>query len=126
MKKKKYAHIKKAERLEIAILLDKEYSIRDIAKTLKRGIGTISEEINNNSTLGIYDPHKADVKAWSKRKYSKYQGMKIRENDELLSYVEKRLKKDWSPEQIAGRLKEIDKHIDYASYEAIYKYIESV
>jgi IS30 family transposase len=33
---KKYTHIKKAERLEIAILLEKRYSIREIAKAMKR------------------------------------------------------------------------------------------
>ena len=126
MKKKKYTHIKKTERLEIAILLNKKYSIRSIAKVLGRSPGSISEEIKNNSVYGIYNPHKANAKARNKRRYSKYQGMKIREDNELLSYVEKKLKKDWSPEQIAGRLKKIDKYIGYASYNAIYKYIDSI
>jgi len=48
--KKKYSHIKKAERLEIAILLKRGYSIRDIAKASKRkrsGRKNKTEEASN-------------------------------------------------------------------------------
>ncbi len=126
MKQQKYHHIKKAERLEIAILLEKGYKIREIARVLKRSPGTISEEINNNSVKGKYDPHKAQHKAYVKRKYSKYQGMKVVEDSQLRSYVEEKLTKDWSPEQIAGRLREVDRNIKYASRGAIYKFVYSV
>jgi len=126
-KKKKYSHIKKAERLEIAILLNKGYGKREIARVLKRSPGTISEEIKNNSTNGTYDPVKANHKSYVKRKYSKYHGMKIAKNKQLRNYVEEKIgKKDWSPEQIAGRLKEVDVHIKYAGTKAIYKFVYSV
>ncbi len=125
-KKTKYTHIKKAERLEIAILLDRGCGVREIARALRRGVGTISEEINNNSVEGKYDPHKADHKAYVKRKYSKYQGMKVVGDNQLWSYVEEKLKEEWSPEEIAGRLKEVDRHIKYASRGAIYKFVYSV
>jgi IS30 family transposase len=94
MKKQKYHHIKKAERLEIAILLNKGYSYKDIAKVLKRSPNTISREIKENSVNGEYDPHKANHKAYVKRKYSKYQGMKIVEDNQLRSYIEEKLKED--------------------------------
>lgn len=122
----KYSHIKKAERLEISILLKKNYGIRDIARALGKNPSTISREILRNSVNGVYDPHKADHNAYVKRKYSKYQGMKIENNNQLGDYVGQKLKRDWSPEQIAGRLKNIDTHIKYASRGAIYKYIFSV
>ena len=61
-----------------------------------------------------------------RRANSKYQGMKIRDSKELEEYVIAKLRDDWSPEQIAGRLKEIDTHLPYASFRAIYKYIKSV
>lgn len=127
MKKKKYEHIKKAERLEIAMLRDKErYSLRDIANILKRNVSTVSREIRFNSVNGCYDPNRASHKAYVKRKYSKYQGMKVVENSGLREYVEKNIRNDWSPEQIAGRLREIDRHLKYASRGAVYKYIDSV
>ncbi len=127
MKQKKYAHIKKAERLEIAILLDRGYGVREIAYVLKRSPSSISEEISNNSVNGVYDPRKADHKAYVKRKYSKYQGMKVVENIQLRNYVEKKIREnDWSPEEIAGRLKNIDTHIKYVSRGAIYKFVYSV
>jgi len=123
--KKKYSQIKKAERLELAILLKKDYSQRDIAKVLRRSPNTISEEIARNSVNGIYDQLKANHRAYVRRKNSKFQGMKIEKDKDLREYVEVGLKKDWSPEKIAGRIKETDKHIKYASYQAIYKYVFS-
>jgi IS30 family transposase len=125
-KQTKYTHIKKAERSEISILLKKGYSFRDIAESLNRDPSTISREISENSVKGIYDPNKADHKAYVRRKYSKYQGMKVVGDNRLRGYVEEKLVKDWSPEEIAGRLKNIDKDIKYASYGAIYKFVYSV
>jgi len=121
-----YKHITKTERLEIALLREKRYSNRDIAKALKRSPNTISLEIAKNSVRGKYDQHKAQHKAYVKRKCSKYQGMKIVEDGQLRNYVEEKLKEDWSPEEIAGRLKEVDRHIKYASRGAIYKFVYSV
>lgn len=127
MKQKQYTHIKKEDRLEIAILYNgRKYSLREIARTLKKDVSTISREINNNSVNGVYDPHKADHKAYVKRKYSKYQGMKVVGDGQLWSYVEEKLENDWSPEEIAGRLKEVDKHVKYASRGAIYKFVYSI
>lgn len=126
MKNKTYSHITKTERREIALLIEKEYSFRNIARMLKRGPNTISREINQNSVKGVYDPLKADHKVYVKRKYSKYQGMKIVEDSQLKSYVEEKIKEDWSPEEVAGRLKKVDKHIKYASRGAVYKFIYSV
>lgn len=126
MKQRKYSHIKKAERLEIAILLNKGYSYRDIARAVKRSVSSISEEINNNSVNGAYDPDKANHKAHVKRKYSKYQGMKVVNDLELWSYIEDKLQDDWSPEAIAGRIRNIDAHIKSISPKGIYKFIYSV
>jgi len=126
MKQRKYRHISKEERLEIAILLSKSYGIREIAGVLERSPGTISDEIERNSVMGIYDPKKAQYKAYSKRKHSKYQGMKVVQDDALRTYVREKMKDDWSPEEISGRLKEIDKDIKYASKGAICKFVYSV
>lgn len=126
MKQTKYSHIKKAERIIISFLFKKERSMREIARELGRSPGSISEEISKNSVKGKYDPEKANHKAYFKRWRSKTQGMKVARDSELRDYVEKNLKNDWSPKQIAGRLKGIDTHIKYAGKGAIYKFIYSV
>lgn len=121
-----YSHISLVERKEIEMLLSKGRSQNYIAKTLQRGKGTISEEIKNNSVDGNYNAKKAHHKAYVKRKYSKYQGMKIVRNKETRDYVEKQLKNDQSPETIAGRIKKVDTDIPYAGKGAIYKFVYSV
>lgn len=126
MNKKSYAHITKTERQEIAILLEKQYTQRDIARVLNRNVSSISREIVNNSVKGTYNPVKADHKAYVARKYSKYQGMKIESRPELRAYVEAKVTEDWSPEEVSGRIREIDRPIPYVSAKAIYKYIASV
>lgn len=125
-KNKAQGHFKKAERLEISILLKKEYSVRSIAEEMRRSPNSISYEIITNSVNGEYDPFKANQKARTRRKQSKYQGMKIAGNKNLRKYVKEKTKQDWSPELIAGRLKEVDNNIKYAGKGAIYKYIYSV
>lgn len=124
--KKKYKHITKAERLEIAALKKRRYGLREIAGVLRRSPGTISEEIKRNNTQGHYDPEKANHKAYVKRKYSKHQGMKIAAHQALRTYVEKYLNEDWSPEEISGRLKEVDIRLPYASFRVIYKFASSI
>lgn len=124
-KRKTYRHITKTERLEVAVLKRRGYCLREIARVLKRSPGTISEEMKRNSTRGHYDPEKAQHKAYVKRKYSKYQGMKIVGDNQLRTYVENKIRDEWSPEEIAGRLKEVNQKIKYASRGAIYKFVYS-
>lgn len=126
MKQRKYNHLTKEERLELSILLEKGYSLREVAKVLKRNPGTLSREIKNNSVKGVYEPKKAQHKAYVKRKDSKFQGMKVVSSKELKNYVEEKLQEDWSPEQIAGRIKNVETQIKYASKNGIYKFISSV
>lgn len=123
---KKHTKIKKVERHEIALLLGKGYGVSDIGRALKRSKGTISEEIKRNSVNGVYDPIKANHKSYINRKYSKYQGMKVNGNENLEKYIVEKILSGWSPELIAGRIKEVDSHIKRISFKGIYKYVESV
>lgn len=119
----RYHHFTGEERCELAILLKKGYSIRSIAAAMGRSPASASREVARNSVKGRYDPRKAQHKAWVKRKYSKYQGMKVRERPELAAYVAERLALGWSPERIAGRWKlETGTTIHHAG---IYKYLYS-
>jgi IS30 family transposase len=124
MKQTKHSHIKKEERLEIAILLDKSYSLRSIAKALERSPSTLSEEIRRNSVKGAYDPFKANHKAHVRRKHSKYQGKKINEDNFLKQYIETKLKKHWSPDAISGKMRKEGQPF-YTSKTAIYEFLYS-
>jgi IS30 family transposase len=125
MKYMRYKHFNKTERLELSILLKKDYSLRDIGRALSRNPSSVSREIKRNSVNGEYDPHKADHKAYVKRKYSKYQGMKVRENSEIERYIEEKIKLDWSPEAIAGRLPIDSEGRLSIHHTGIYKYLYS-
>ena len=114
--------LKKAERLEIAILLDKKYSYRDIGKALGRSPNTISYEIKENAVNDIYDPIKADSKARNRKRMSKFQWMKIEEDNELKQYIIKGLYKHWNPDEISGRMR-YEKKPFYASKTAIYDWL---
>jgi len=118
-----YTHFNRTERLDLSILLKKGHIIRDIGRALKKDPSSVSREIRRNSVKGEYDPYKANHKAYARRKYSRYQGMKIRENPELEKYLKEKLKLGWSPEQIAGRwnLETRDK----LHHKTIYKYLYS-
>lgn len=98
-----YKHFTKDDRNELAILLKKDYFQKDIAKVLNKDPSSISREIKENSVKGEYDPGKAHSKALVKRFNSKYQGMKINKHLELRDYVEEKMEKYWTPEEIAGR-----------------------
>lgn len=123
--KKDYNHITGAERKEIKFYLDKKYSYKKIAEILKRGRNSISYEIKKNSINGAYDPNKADRKAKNKRRDSKYQGMKVIKNKDLQDYIEEKIRRYWSPENISDRIKNINKNIKYISAKGIYKFLYS-
>lgn len=123
---KKAAHFTGADREEIGFLLKKGYSHRAIAAMVGKTHGAIDYEVRKNATNGIYDSKKAKLKAYTARKYSKYQGMKVREDEALQNYVHEKMVLDWSPEEISGRIRHVQQRIKYASPKAIYKYIYSV
>lgn len=119
-------HITDAERSELSILLGKGFSIPQIGKALARDRSSIEREIKRNRTKKTYDPLQAKVKARQRRRYSKFQGMKIQVKPELRAYIIAELKKFRTPEQISGRLQEIDRHLPYVSKKAIYEWLYSV
>lgn len=119
------SHITDSDRSEISILLSKGHSRRGIARALGKSHSSIVREILRNKAKGIYDPLAAKGKARTRRKQSKYQGMKVEDSPEIQAYVVAHLKLHQTPEEIAGRIKNVDTHIPYVSYEAIYKWLYS-
>jgi len=121
---KTYTHLSLIDRSQVEILRGKGYSQRDIGKVLSRNSGTICRELKRKVN-GEYIARKAHHKAYVKRKYSKYQGMKIREDMKLEQYVTKHLKQGWSPEQISGRIAS-ERFLPSVSHTAIYSWLRSV
>ncbi len=119
-------HLKQEERREIRYYLDKQYRLRQIAELLGRSVSTISDEIRRNSVNRTYDPEKARQKSRVRRKYAKYQGMRVVENPALRTYLHAKIEDDWSPELIAGRVRTLDTHLPRISTKGIYRYIHSV
>lgn len=97
--------LSKVERLEIAILLEKAYSMRAIAKVLRRSPNTISYEVRANSVKGVYDPHKAQTKAQVRKKSRRFQYSKIEKGPKLKELIIEKLEEHWNPKEIAGWLK---------------------
>jgi|GEM_PF-2522620 len=114
-------HFTSVERLEISILRKKGHSLRSIAAAMDRSHTTVSRELRRNNTQGIYDPRKAKWKARIRRRYSKYQGMKVRERPDLQQFIIGNMQAGWTPEEIAGRLKTEEKDLPYISAKGIYK-----
>lgn len=119
-------HFTSVERLEISILLKKAYSHREIAAELGCSQSSVSREIKRNSVDLLYDPRKAKWKARVRRRYSKFQGMKVRGRPKLQACIIAYLHAGWTPEQIAGRLKTIRTDLPYISAKGIYKWLYSV
>lgn len=126
MKEKKFTQLSSTDQHEISILKSKWYSLRDIARTLNRNVSSISREINKNSVNGIYDPVKAKVKRYQRRKYCKIYLKKIREHVDLEEYIREKIKCDWSPETISNMWNIDNPESDFTiSSKTIYQYCYS-
>ena len=122
---KKYKHLNQKDRDRIFKLLRMGKTKKDIGNIIGRHKSTISRELNRNKhkKLKVYLPDTAEKKA-VKRKIKGRKRSYLEKDSELREYVIKKLKDDWSPEQIEGRVKtEIGK---YVNYESIYQYIYSL
>ena len=123
---KKASKLTDAERSEIDILHNKGYSARAIARALGRSPNTIADELKRNSYKdGRYVATRAKQKAYVRRKYTKYQGKKIQDDDELRSFIILKLSERWNPDEIAGYLKASPTLGMHASKTAIYEWLRS-
>lgn len=114
-----YRQITSEERYMLAVLRKQAFNQSQIAAALGRDRSTISREIRRNSSrLGHYRPSKAIEKTNGRRSRS-------RRNQHFttadFNRVERLLGKQWSPEQIAGHLREHG--LRRMSHETIYKHI---
>jgi len=105
--------------------LEKKYSLRDIGRALDRPVSTISDEIKRNSIRGIYDPEKAQHKAYVRRHMASFRGKSVIANKELRKFVEHHLLVGQSPGAISGRIRYQEKNLSYVSKDTIYRYLRS-
>jgi transposase, IS30 family len=92
-----------AEREEIAVGLAARKPVRQIARELGRPASTVSREVARNSSgTGVYRATAAQYRAEVRARRPKE--AKLAGNAELRDWVQGKLHKRWSPEQISRRL----------------------
>jgi len=111
------------ERDQIAVLLASGLSLRKIANKVGRSVSSISEEIKRNSINGEYKSIAANSLSLQRNRLS--HRTNPLKNPRIFSYVFDELREGWSPEQIAGRLKRLNKGKTVICHETIYRYIYS-
>jgi IS30 family transposase len=131
--KKTYKHLIQKDRDRIQNMLDDDVCEAEIARIIGRDKATIGREVKRNcrkrGAIPVinkrhYQSTSAEHKAYVRRKYAKYQGKKIQENDELRKYIIQGLKKHWNPDEISGAMKEQELSF-HASKTAIYEWLYS-
>lgn len=95
--KKPSRHLSQNDRDRMELLLDQGILQKDIAIVLGVDSSTISRERKRKRRNGKYEALAAGQKAYVKRRYSKYQGMKVESNPELKAYIIQELEKKRSP-----------------------------
>jgi IS30 family transposase len=110
-----------AEREEISRGLAAGLSIREIAKRLGRVASTVSREIARNGGRSAYRAAEADERAWDRA--HRPQRCLLACRPRLRSWVAKRLRRDWSPRQIAVGLTHTFPHDGSmrVSHETVYR-----
>lgn len=131
--KKTYAHLDQFQRDRIQALLEGGCKKAAIARIVGVDKSTVTREIQKNrkkirakgeSREGPYLASLAHHKAYVRRKYARYQGKNINDNDALKAHIIKKLKEHWSPDAIAGAMRK--KRLSFcASKTAIYEWLYS-
>ena len=97
-----YHHLTIEERSCIRKYYVDGLSYREIARLIGRNVSTVSREIRRNCThmydIPTYYPHTAQKKYLLRRSYC-HRGMF--RSQEIIDYIEEKLRATWSPEQIA-------------------------
>lgn len=119
-----YQHITREERFKIEAYLENHLGIREIGRRLGRSPSSIHSELKNKSTKkSVYNARVADRMSRTRVRSANTREKKIQKGSDLEKEIVKDLGKTWSPEQIAGRLKRLNKNKTVISKQAIYDWI---
>jgi transposase, IS30 family len=116
-----YHHLSAEERDHVAVLRSRGGSLRAIARAVGRDPATLSRELRRNAPpihAGYYLPHKAHARAEARWRAA-VRRPRLRD-PWVRYYVARQLRRGWSPELIAGRLKRL-RPAQAVSHEAIYQ-----
>lgn len=116
---KGYHHMTQEIRSQIYALKSTGIALRKIGRIVGYDASAISREIKRNTGGRGYRYKQADAMAKERRTKASRTPKKL--TPELVSIIEDRLQEDWSPDQIAGRLKEQGR--TSISHELIYQHI---
>ena len=113
------------ERQKLESWLRSKLSLREIGHIVRRTHTILSREIRRNGDGR--NKYRADTaqRLFEKRKHGRHKG-KVEKNPALKEYIISGLKREWSPDEIAGRLKEVSVKETGGitiSHESIYAYI---
>ena len=111
-----YIQLTQEERYHISVLYKEGFSKTETAKKIKKHISTISRELNRNTGKKGYRPKQAHERALKRRHTS---SKTIRFTDKVRQIVEEKISKQFSPEQISGKLRMLGIDI---SHEWIYQH----
>lgn len=112
-----YRQLAREQRYQIKALMKEGHNQTKIAANVGCHKSTISRELRRNCGRKGYRPHQADELAYDRQ----CEAYRSRITWETWQEVERLLRQDWSPEQIAGRLKLENKAT--VSHECIYLYV---
>jgi IS30 family transposase len=113
---RRYKQLSRIQRHQVYSLLNAGLSKRKIALRLRRSHATIVRETRRNRGLRGYRPVQAQRRAHARRKGQPHRQTPLR----VVRTVERLLLRDWSPEQISGRLARKGIRI---SHETIYRHV---
>jgi IS30 family transposase len=112
-----YAQLTREQRYQIYALMKEGHNQTQIAANIACHKSTISRELRRNRGLKGYRPYQADELAFSRQ----CDAYRARISGQTWQLVEQLLRQEWSPEQIAGRLK-LEQQAT-VSHECIYLYV---
>jgi IS30 family transposase len=115
-----YKQLTLEERMKLAKLRQSEPIMSEIALQMGRSKSTISRELKRNQASDAYWPDSAHNMAQARRR----QGSRIDRHPELKAFIVDNLRYHyWTPEQIAGQLKERQNKLPSVSHETIYAWL---
>lgn len=113
------------ERIEIQAGLAAGQSQATIALRLGRAAGTISMELKRNGGASAYQAEAAQLAAAARKSGARLGRCDIAEHPPLRDAIHERMRRGWSPEEIAGTLKFEHPQVPLmqTSHESIYRYV---